>query len=81
MIDCDLNPGPHPLPSPAGRGVINPFSLREKGGDEGNIRSWLPRKASLTLTLGNCSLRCTTSRIPAVVSPREREFTMMATRT
>ena len=30
--------------------------------------------SALTLTLGNCSLRCSTSRIPAVVSQGERGF-------
>ena len=35
---CNLKPAPHPFPSPAGRGVLKPFSLREKGGDEGSIR-------------------------------------------
>jgi hypothetical protein len=30
---CTLSP--HPSPSPQGRGILKPFSLREKGWDEG----------------------------------------------
>ena len=35
MTNRNLNTIPHPFPSPAGRGIFEPFSLWEKGGDEG----------------------------------------------
>jgi hypothetical protein len=35
MIIRQRKPGPHPSPSPGGGGEIKPFSLREKGWDEG----------------------------------------------
>ena len=44
---CNLKPGPHPFPSPRGRGVLKPFSLREKGGDEGNASRWLSDRKSV----------------------------------
>jgi ribosomal protein S18 acetylase RimI-like enzyme len=63
MTERDSKPGPHPFPSPAGRGAFNPFSLREKGGDEGKttacFKHLLRKAGSADLnTIANLEASC-----------------------